>query len=704
MKRIAFVVVASILLTHSLAAQDSPKPVAPDVASETVQVNLVEIPVNVFDRQGNAVRGLKPENFEVYDDGKKRKITHFEEINLATIATTEVETTFNPAARRNFLIIFDLSNSSQRGLERAREAAADFVSGALKPRDLVAVANFTVEEGVTFLTSFTTDRELAVSAVRGIGSIRFVQSRDPLLLAALPDIGLTQYSPVDDAGGFETEERVLDKIIQGQLQAADDRFSRARVERQLRTFGELAKMLDRVRGRKQVILLSEGFDSRLVQGREKVAMSGEEAVWHLRGEYWRFDADDRFGSTRTIRELDDMSRFFRRSDVILHAIDVKGLRGVADARSGSQRTEISSESLYLLADGTGGEVFKNTNDLEESFARMLKQQEVVYILGFQTRAAGSPGKFHDLKVRVNVVGYSGLRVTHRAGYYEPQVQMRSVEQLLSATDILMNDIPFDEVEAHVLATAFPRADGRASVPVVIEIGGESLLRMIDGDTVNGEIFVYAFDRQNSVKDYLFQTVSIDLRQIRTVLRGSGLKYYGVLSLPPGEYTIKTLVRVAESGMNGFRRVHLKVPAAGEPSILSPLFFEPEGKWIMLRGIAKAEGEVAYPFAVAGESFIPAAFPALVPGERQKLALFTYNIPVEELRLSAIVRSETGASRNVKLDLLGRTSADEHGGVKLLLDFASADLLAGDYVLDVTVRNAASEFGQTVSIPLRIASP
>ena len=49
---------------------------------ETVNVNVIEVPVSVVDSSGNPVRGLTAANFEVYDGGKKQAITSFEYAEL----------------------------------------------------------------------------------------------------------------------------------------------------------------------------------------------------------------------------------------------------------------------------------------------------------------------------------------------------------------------------------------------------------------------------------------------------------------------------------------------------------------------------------------------------------------------------------------------------------------------------------------------
>ncbi|MGH9456643.1 MAG: VWA domain-containing protein [Thermoanaerobaculia bacterium] len=690
--KIHLAVLALVLLPLAASAQ----------VRETVQVNLVEIPVNVVDGDGNPVRGLRAENFAVFDDGERREITHFEEIDLAKISA-DPETIIAPAARRNFLLVFDLSHSSPKALVRAREAARDFLLGSLLPRDLVAVATYSIEGGFQILTAFTTDRELVNGAILTLGHPQFYETRDPLLLAGGVAPGMMNASEVVQSEGPLELGFLRESELAGlAMQRMGDSHDRQRIDRQLEAFGEIAHLLNSIRGRKQVILLSEGFDARLVQGwQQDSAIEDRVAEFNAlaRGEIWKINNDDRFGNATTLRELDTMSRHFRRSDVVLHAIDIQGVPAASDARTGSQR--YTSESHFLLADPTGGEVFKNTNDLDLAFKRMLKQQEVIYVLGFQTRTTGNPGKFHDLAVKVKVVGHRGLRVSHRAGYYEPTLQMSVVEQRLSATDILMNDIPFDDVSIDLLAAPFPLDDTRSQVPVIAEIGGEGFVAGVEGDVVNAELFIYAFDDDGTVRDFLFQTVSVDLTDARAALQQTGIKYYGTLALPPGEYSIKSLVRIVETGRNGFDRTRLVVPGHDEIALLPPLLFEEPGQWIMLKGAKTAEGQIEYPFILAEDSFIPSAKPVLVRGESYRLALFTRNIDPEAIRITARVESADGTQVRPEIELVGRTSQDEDGTVKLLLDFAPEDLLPGEYALHLTARaREGSEFRES-SLPFRV---
>jgi len=169
--------------------------------SERVNVTLVEVPVTVADGGGNAVRGLTKENFVLSDDRGTHPIAAFEVVDFNVVAKSAVP----PPARRNFLLLFDLSNTTPNAMTRAKRAAQDFVKGhAVHPSDLVAVGTISVENGFRMITAFTSDRGLVAAAMEN--PLNFITA-DPLGLASGPS--WTQPTGVLTQGEVMTEARLL---------------------------------------------------------------------------------------------------------------------------------------------------------------------------------------------------------------------------------------------------------------------------------------------------------------------------------------------------------------------------------------------------------------------------------------------------------------------------------------------------------------
>ncbi|HEX7807871.1 MAG TPA: VWA domain-containing protein, partial [Thermoanaerobaculia bacterium] len=334
--------------------------------AETLEITVVEVPVTVVDRDGNPVRGLTAENFEVLDEGKRVPIEYFETVDMTTLSTS-AGATIPPAATRHFLLLFDLANSSPGVIGRAGEAAKRFVQDQLGQRDLAAVATFTTERGARMITNFTRNRDLLVNAIETLGHPNFFKVGDPLMISATRTGG--------DDGTVSGREEIDNAIAQmaretqAMQQRIQDSEMRSRLRVQLANMGRVARALDKLHGQKQIILMSEGFDVSLVSGREDLNSEAARAETNavITGEVWNVDSDKRFGSSTSTREVSDMVELFKRSDVVLHAIDIKGLRGVTDASTSGAAAKKTAESLHLITQPTGGTVFKNANDLTTNF-------------------------------------------------------------------------------------------------------------------------------------------------------------------------------------------------------------------------------------------------------------------------------------------------------------------------------------------------
>jgi VWFA-related protein len=649
---------------------------------ETIDVHLVEVPVTVVDHAGNPIRGLTAANFELFDRGTKRPISNFDAIDLASEGA-RATSPLNPSARRNWILLFDLSFSSPMGRAKAQEAAKNFIARGMGRRDLAAIGTIDVERGFRMVTSLTTDRNLLGAAIANPSN--FV-SADPLRIAGgsgveemiSPDAAIRK--PADDRSDSALDIALGEKRL-------NDQYNRTRIERQLHLLSDLGRTLRVLPGRKQVILFSEGFDPRLVRGRDAHAGAEEQEDLNqaTAGNIWRVDNDARYGSSMSLTILEEMARSLRASDVVLHAVDIQGVRIQSD-ENGARIN--SNDALHLLSAPTGGEVFKNSNDINADLEKMLRAQDMVYVLGFRAPSSND-GKFRELKVRVT--GVPGARVFHRAGYYSSGTES-ALERSLSNAEIVLNDVVQNDIQVATLAAPFPARSGNSRVPMVVDIGAEGLVRDAKTKDVIAEIYVYAFDDQGIVRDRSFQRLTIDTAKLAG---HNGVKYFPTLSLPPGKYALKTLVRVAGTERKGFVRTDIDVPASYDVALLPPMFLDDPAAWVVVRGGSRDEAG-SYPFHINGEPFMPSASAQVSNGRSRRVALFVFNVSPDELTWDTAVTDATGSHAGAP-SLVKRLQGQDV--MKLVFDYAPADLQRGPASFDVIVHKKGSVDARKSSVPL-----
>jgi VWFA-related protein len=611
-----------LLLAGSVCAQ----------VTESITVNYVEVPVTVVDGSGHAIRGLTKANFEIFDDGKKRDIGGFEAVDFsARAASPQPAPPITPAARRNFLLLFDLTFSSPSSLSRAKDAARQFVTKMMNPDDRVAVASIDVAHGFRLLTSFTTDRAVVDSAIANPAG--FI-ALDPLQLAASRVDEDVAVAMNDKGRGRGTEDNNVDQIRE--INRLEDAYSREKVNSHITLLAGLTGVLRGVRGQKHILLLSEGFDPRLIQGRDAGSgdpQKGKEQKAIETGEIWSVDTDNRYGSSSSMALVNGLSEVAKRSDVIVDAVDIRGVRAGADVRGSLQHNTSdgpqfstpglatqSNEALHLIALSTGGTVFQNSNNLADDFQRVLKAQDVVYVLAFQT-PSGPLRRFHTLKVKL--LNVPSGRATARTGYYEGGPGS-TAERTLSTAEIIVDDIAQSGVHVAAVAAPFATAGPNAEVAVVAEIDGKDLP---SGNSPALEVYTYAFDAQGNVRDSKVRRVSVDAAKLGAKLASGGVKYYETLSLPPGAYSIKTLVRVADSDKKGFVRTDVVVPDRAALAMSPPLFVDNRKDWVMIRA---ASSDAVYPFHSGEGDFVPSADVRIAGGEKRRFVVFVQNAAPDDL--------------------------------------------------------------------------
>ena len=556
-----------LLLILPVAAAAASAPAKTPTFEETSQVVSVEVPVNVVTRDGEPVRGLTADDFEVYDGGSRQKVTSFEVIDLKTLDKetegapfaegTRARAELRPAARRHFLLLFDLSFSTPTSILKARLAAREFVLNSLHPTDLAAVATYSLEGGPKLVVTFTPDRLQLARAVDTLGYRQALGGRSDPLRFVIDDSLAGDLSSA--AGGRNAEQRdLLNQEVYEYLQTIamtaqreERSFQMSRVAAYSRALAEVARSLNAIQGRKQVVFFSEGFDSRLLLGRDTTdadAIEDNDRV--ANGQSYFVDSDQRFGNTGVQGNLNRMLDEFRRADCVIQAVDIGGLRAGAD-----ERARPSGEgALFYIANETGGELFKDANNLRDPLDRVLQRTSVTYLLTFERSDLKTDGAYHRLKVKAKLPG--GARLTHRAGYYAPRPyqQLDPLEKNLLASDGIASAAPKRDLELNVLAAAFRATPTRSYVPIIIEAGGRSLLA---GDTgkkkLDIEIYAYVSDQKGQMRDFFNRRLALDIEKGRKGMEEGGSSTTATSTSSPAPTRSACWCATPPAGARGCRR-------------------------------------------------------------------------------------------------------------------------------------------------------
>ncbi|HXU46502.1 MAG TPA: VWA domain-containing protein [Thermoanaerobaculia bacterium] len=698
-----------LALAAGISARSGPAAEPQRFGGAGADVLAVEVPVQVV-RDGHPVRDLTAADFTVFEGRKKQQITGFEVIDLGA-KPGAAETGAPPVAivaRRHFLLFFDLLNSEAKSLAKARDAAKTVVA-KLHPSDLVGVATYAVK-GPELTLGFTSDRGQVALAIDRLGAPQlFGRSGDPLNLSLeTTPIKPTQMEPahqghVDkDATYYEEKREDADRN-----QITDRAVQRQRLTAYTRALADFGKLMASVSGRKYVVLLSEGFDNSLLVGTVKNEDLTEINKAVEKGELWKVDNDARFGSSQSSNDLERMLEVFRRGDCVIQAVDIGGVRSLdrdqtseaAYQRPGGQ------DGLFAMAQGTGGELYRNFNDLSAAMGKMLERTSVTYVLSFQPEVPRD-GAYHPIKVEL-AKGGRGMKVVHRPGYFAPRPfdPREAPAHLLDAAETILGGREGGSLATALVAAPFPGAADRAYVPIVVEVDGASLLAGAETGPLPTEIYAYALRADGSIGDFFGQTLAFDLAKVKDKLQASGLKYYGHLELPPGDWSLRVLVRNGRTGDSSLRVAPLAVPlfAPGTPALLPPFFLEAPSGWLMVRETPRGDQrDEPYPFVAQKQTYVPASLPLLATDQKVSLSLVAYNLAGGDVRAEALVQGKDGQEiPGGEIRLLDREPQANAREV-LVASFTPSHLPPGEYRLSVRLVGAGGASPLTsASVPFAV---
>src|SRR5438105_3597085 len=512
---------------------------AEDAEVVRITTNLVQVDAVVTDKSGKVVTDLKPEEIQIFEDGKQKKVTHFTYIpNELPEATQPVKPTaadknappVPPARlkrediRRTIALVVDDLGLSFESTYFVRRTLKKFVDEQMQPGDLVAIIR--TSGGMGALQQFTSDKRQLNAAIERVKWNAIGRSGVGAFAAIEP--------PTPGPGGADS-----DTFNEEANQTRQDMFA-------VGTLGAISyvvKGLKTLPGRKSILLISDGF-----------------RIYNL---------DD---PTRNYLAREKLNRLIDeagRASVAIYTMNATGLQTLgftaADDLSGrdtqqlqeamtSRRNEAfeTQAGLDFLARQTGGIPIRNTNDLSGGIKRVMEDQKGYYLIGYRPDNATFDARtgrrtFHHLTLKVARPGKFNVRM--RNGFFGVSDEDKPVQRTLAQQMFDALAAPFAANGVRLQLTSLFGNDAKAGsfMRSVLHIDGRDLTFTDEPDHLHKCVFdVLAMTLgDNGVPvDQNGKTYTLKLPDewYKRTLR-DGLVYYVTVPVnKPGAYQLRMSLR------------------------------------------------------------------------------------------------------------------------------------------------------------------
>lgn len=550
-----------VLVFALTSVSQTPKPTPPDDDVVKISTTLIQLDVTVTDSKGKVVTDLKPEDFEVYENGEKQKIT-----NLSFISSVKeiTETVKNPnekilvpipqaelkaeQIRRTFALVVDDLSLSFESAYQVRRALKKFVDEQMRDGDLVAIIR--TGAGIGALQQFTSDKRQLYAAI------------EKVVWNPLGRGNIGAFAPIRDNEKIVNEdESEEDKKEREDFENALDDFQSATFA--TGTLGALKFIVSGMKelpGRKSVILFSDGF--KILQRDEQGFSEGGSVLNFL-------------------RQLIDTAN---RASVVFYTIDARGLQTTsitaADSVSAdperlqqilSERSaELSDtqEGLRYLAQQTGGFPIINSNDLIGGVRKILDDQSY-YLIGYEPDSDTFDAKTRRFnKIEIKVKG-KDLKVRYRSGFFnvasENAAKTTTTETpLQQIQNALVSPFAVNDISLRLNALFGNDLQQGSFVRPLLHINAQDLKFTDEADGTKKaafDVLAVIFGDNGAAIDQIAKSYTLKVKDemYKRILKNGFVYYFTLPIKKPGAYQFRVAIRDAQAGKVGSASQFIEVP-------------------------------------------------------------------------------------------------------------------------------------------------
>ncbi len=501
---------AGATLAPAAVAQSSPPASSPAPANAlSVKTRLITVDVVASDSHGNAIAGLKPSDFQIFDDRDgPQKIARFVYVDRSAkpgqppasaaareTAGTYSNQTFAHLAVPPTVLLIDAANIGFSNHLVARQHALLLLDDV--PAD-TPMAVFLLTHSLMVVQSFTTDRALLRKAVDHAFGTSLPKVENP---ENDPDSPANKTTGEHQTALQETEKREYEE----QLTVLADQNADAMIA--------IANYLKGYPGRKNLVWLSEAFPLWIQPGSD---FGGHgEALGSYTRQTFAY-------STSFVPQVRSAGEALTDARVSIYPVDVRGLEvsGLysastdppamtsgnpsdavnAGALMGAQLNredadrDFSQNTMEKMAQDTGGVACRNTNDLSGCAATAMKDGASYYEISYYPENVRWDGSFHAVTVKTAV---HGVKLRFRRGYFATDtVGLAKQKPIQLLRDACASQLPATSIPITADAIAPPKSGKQSDETrylVTISASGLSLTPAAGSLALNLQTAVCEYD-------------------------------------------------------------------------------------------------------------------------------------------------------------------------------------------------------------------
>jgi VWFA-related protein len=609
--------------------------------------DLVRFDVRVTDASGRPIRDLRPDEFEIVEDGAPRPILLFQHIDEpsgtyaeAALRSVSAEVSSNRGAPRGhlYILIFDQAHIAAGNEQIARHAAEAFIKARVRPSDRVAIVGI---PGPGPLLGFTSDRTRAAAEllkVRGTFERIVSSPAGKFSIHEAYEAASGNDAVITNIMGRQTAD------LSGDVGAAQTKAEGASVDRAAAKMQEVPSSVHRViQENARTIVAHADADTRDSLSRLADVISQYSVV---EGRKIVVFFSEGFQQQNVSRELEMVEAAAAESYAVFYSFDLNRRQNNVDQALMSATNEAAdiqarTEPLGSLAAATDGVlIIDAVSHMDAALGRIAEQAQDYYLVGFTPSAAAlsARGQYRRVSVRVT---RPGAKVSARTGYAAPKSSVpldrrRTIDAALAA--------PFAQQALRVDYTTYTlRSDNAGRARILLSL--EADLPVRDQTREAADVVFLVRDARDG-RVVASGTDTMPLPAAATEGSATGVGTYRVhFELPPGSYMMRTVVR-EPGGLLGSADRKLDVRGLSGPDVTV-------GD-VILGSVTGALPVRARAYAMDGLTGMLEAY-GRSPDQLQTLTVTAAIVPIGEGQPVATVRAALGETMSAGIGVTRRAT-------------------------------------------------